>query len=649
MVDAGGDEQASPARKPTIGSRKSSAATNRPALKRAQTMRPADFAAAKAAAVAAALQAVKGLDFDEKENENDDVPFATPGLSAATAMIRFGVASLEDEDDSDSALSPRSKFARFGDFSGQRKRAQSTAGSITEGYELAGSGEDDDGASRGPMTMTSTRRQKSFSSMYHMLQGSGGSNALGGGGDAPPTHKRMSSRDLHVLINNGDGNGVPDVKPTHENGEPARTEVQTNGEKQGDNKAGNTSPDPSAPLVPAAAVYKDPFSLGPRPRVPEAHGRFQLWGLGILWFFAIILQTCAVWSNDWIEYVDTQLYHQGKDLIQWLTCSFAVGLGLFGYTCLMFRMHGLVFATNKYKWTAIACLIGQGVLSATATTLYQQDHSDLVDNSNGFLQWGSAYNFCILSRSYIGCCIVLVLWQEAVEWRSRYRARRLDRALAALRVLKEKALKDTQDAGEGALGAEATAMKKHSQEVEKTIHDLGLSAASSARLLAAHKADQLPTAAALQTLLFTLYNDKDYLSRGQRRLVWVSNVFFIIIFFGGLFYAELEGWNARAAVDFAIVTLTTIGYGNMAPRTDIGRIFLYIYFPVNRNARGTFTQQLHTHHAHSSPCFCVLSLSPDRFRRGRLHDPNLVEGRALQIGPSLLLPLRMGVQEAPGA
>ena len=36
-------------------------------------------------------------------------------------------------------------------------------------------------------------------------------------------------------------------------------------------------------------------------------------------------------------------------------------------------------------------------------------------------------------------------------------------------------------------------------------------------------------------------------------------------------------WNFKDAIYFAATVVTTIGYGSIAPSTDIGRIFVYVY------------------------------------------------------------------------
>lgn len=51
---------------------------------------------------------------------------------------------------------------------------------------------------------------------------------------------------------------------------------------------------------------------------------------------------------------------------------------------------------------------------------------------------------------------------------------------------------------------------------------------------------------------------------------------------GTFAYHELEGWNYIQSLYFSTVTLTTIGYGDLHPTSDISRLFtvFYIIFGV---------------------------------------------------------------------
>ena len=43
------------------------------------------------------------------------------------------------------------------------------------------------------------------------------------------------------------------------------------------------------------------------------------------------------------------------------------------------------------------------------------------------------------------------------------------------------------------------------------------------------------------------------------------------------FYSEIEGWSKIDALYFSVMTMSTIGYGDLVPTTDISKIFTIIF------------------------------------------------------------------------
>lgn len=65
--------------------------------------------------------------------------------------------------------------------------------------------------------------------------------------------------------------------------------------------------------------------------------------------------------------------------------------------------------------------------------------------------------------------------------------------------------------------------------------------------------------------------------RFHRRLIYVLIVILIFLFGGATFYHYVEGWSYLDAVYFSAVTITTIGYGDITPKTDTGKVFTIFY------------------------------------------------------------------------
>jgi voltage-gated potassium channel len=49
---------------------------------------------------------------------------------------------------------------------------------------------------------------------------------------------------------------------------------------------------------------------------------------------------------------------------------------------------------------------------------------------------------------------------------------------------------------------------------------------------------------------------------------------------GTLFYSRVEGWSPLDSLFFSVVTLTTVGYGDLVPSTTAGKLFTILYIFV---------------------------------------------------------------------
>ncbi len=55
-------------------------------------------------------------------------------------------------------------------------------------------------------------------------------------------------------------------------------------------------------------------------------------------------------------------------------------------------------------------------------------------------------------------------------------------------------------------------------------------------------------------------------------------IFIILLLIGStVFYTKIEHWTIIDALYFSIMTMATVGYGDLAPTTDISKLFTIIY------------------------------------------------------------------------
>jgi len=66
-------------------------------------------------------------------------------------------------------------------------------------------------------------------------------------------------------------------------------------------------------------------------------------------------------------------------------------------------------------------------------------------------------------------------------------------------------------------------------------------------------------------------------SRVQRKLVIFVSTAILYVSIGTYIFMQMEPWSSKESMFFIITTLTTIGFGNRAPRNDHSRLFIIIY------------------------------------------------------------------------
>ncbi len=62
----------------------------------------------------------------------------------------------------------------------------------------------------------------------------------------------------------------------------------------------------------------------------------------------------------------------------------------------------------------------------------------------------------------------------------------------------------------------------------------------------------------------------------------------LVLASGSIFYHFVEKWDWLDSVYFCVVTLTTIGYGDLTPKTDIGKLFTIFYILIGVGVLAAF-------------------------------------------------------------
>ncbi|KAF9125320.1 Potassium channel [Mortierella sp. GBA39] len=100
----------------------------------------------------------------------------------------------------------------------------------------------------------------------------------------------------------------------------------------------------------------------------------------------------------------------------------------------------------------------------------------------------------------------------------------------------------------------------------------------------------------LVTILLTIDWVRGFPSPGLtialKELIISSFVMTTVIIIGAATYTRLEGWSFDNAVNFCIVSFSTIGYGNVSPQTIAGRVIFFFYAIIGISAVGYFIVSL---------------------------------------------------------
>lgn len=88
--------------------------------------------------------------------------------------------------------------------------------------------------------------------------------------------------------------------------------------------------------------------------------------------------------------------------------------------------------------------------------------------------------------------------------------------------------------------------------------------------------------------ILSFLRDKEY------RELLVTTFFVILV--GSTIYHYLENWSWVDAIYFSVVTLTTVGFGDFASKTDGGKIFTIFYIIIGIGIILSFINTLYEHY-----------------------------------------------------
>jgi len=63
----------------------------------------------------------------------------------------------------------------------------------------------------------------------------------------------------------------------------------------------------------------------------------------------------------------------------------------------------------------------------------------------------------------------------------------------------------------------------------------------------------------------------------HKKFTFTIVLFFILLFGGSYVYSSIEGWRYLDSLYFSVATVTTVGYGDMVPQTDLGKVFTMFF------------------------------------------------------------------------
>ncbi len=94
------------------------------------------------------------------------------------------------------------------------------------------------------------------------------------------------------------------------------------------------------------------------------------------------------------------------------------------------------------------------------------------------------------------------------------------------------------------------------------------------------------------SFFFTIFRFFKLLTKGIKEDADFRGLFFFILFLlfaSVLFYTKIEGWGIVDSLYFSVMTMATVGYGDLTPTTDMDKIFTIFFTIFSVGAFVTFT------------------------------------------------------------
>jgi len=106
----------------------------------------------------------------------------------------------------------------------------------------------------------------------------------------------------------------------------------------------------------------------------------------------------------------------------------------------------------------------------------------------------------------------------------------------------------------------------------------------------------------IKRVLKNIFNDKEV------RVLLI--IVFLSILAGGIFYHFAEKWTFFDSIYFSVVTLTTIGYGDLFPVTFIGKLFTIFYVFIGIGLIFLFINRVASNAVKEHPAIKVIAKKP---------------------------------------